>query len=449
MRLFDIRVEPIPCGTRLSAAVTSPHLPTQDFRLWFEYTSPSGPVAAAPYGDAFLAAALPVAMVLGEPLSIEAPVSSCLLNNTAKIADILHLWIAGAQRVALECPVREPAAQAAGTGCFFSCGVDSYYSLLKHRNSISHLITVHGFDCYLNDNAVFPQLQTSASRAAAAMGLTPVSVKTNIRDFSDSFLVWGMYFGAAASAVALGMQGTLGRALLASSISYRALYPWGSHPLLDPLWSSGETAIVHDGCEASRVQKVEVISANAMAMETLRVCCHDANSYNCGRCEKCVRTMLELYVCGALGKCKTLPPALTASMIEAITVDSTGGAVYFAASKKRLGTTGIDAGYRQAIDRVLGAWEERKHGETGVSAGLQTAAPEPVQSQIAALRWERQELVQAKEHLERELAAIRGSRTWRYGLRVGGIVQKALAAFGAPRPQGNAGTRDASLPFDN
>ena len=43
-------------------------------------------------------------------------------------------------------------------------------------------------------------------------------------------------------------------------------------------------------------------------MRHLRVCWQNPdNAYNCGRCEKCFRTMLDLWVVGALDRCDTLP----------------------------------------------------------------------------------------------------------------------------------------------
>ena len=39
-------------------------------------------------------------------------------------------------------------------------------------------------------------------------------------------------------------------------MTYAHLGPLGSHPLLDPLWSSEDVELVHDGCEATRLDKL-------------------------------------------------------------------------------------------------------------------------------------------------------------------------------------------------
>jgi hypothetical protein len=63
--------------------------------------------------------------------------------------------------------------------------------------------------------------------------------------------------------------------------------------LTDPLWSNGSVRIVHDGAEVRRVEKVVKIARNGDALANLRVCFTDMN-VNCGRCSKCLRTMIPL-----------------------------------------------------------------------------------------------------------------------------------------------------------
>jgi hypothetical protein len=70
---------------------------------------------------------------------------------------------------------------------------------------------------------------------------------------------WKLYHGAALAAVALLFQDRLGKILIPPTYSYADLLPWGSHPLLDPLWSTEQTTIEHEGCEATRVEKAAYI----------------------------------------------------------------------------------------------------------------------------------------------------------------------------------------------
>src|SRR6185503_7279803 len=102
-----------------------------------------------------------------------------------------------------------------------------------------------------------------------------------------------------------------GRVFIAATHTYAFLRPWGSSPLLDPLWSTEATRFVHDGAEATRCEKImNWICRSELALENLRVCLSNDDRYNCGRCEKCVRTMIPIYVAGCLEQCPVFPHVL-------------------------------------------------------------------------------------------------------------------------------------------
>jgi len=96
--------------------------------------------------------------------------------------------------------------------------------------------------------------------------------------------------------------------MIASTLSVPDLGPIGSHPLLDPNYSSAAVRILHDGSRLSRLEKVGLIAEWDEALHTLRSCFNafrPPEALNCGMCEKCLRTMTELYVCGKLRQCPT------------------------------------------------------------------------------------------------------------------------------------------------
>jgi hypothetical protein len=51
---------------------------------------------------------------------------------------------------------------------------------------------------------------------------------------------------------------------------------------------------MHDGAEARRVDKLMKIAECELALANLRVCINDMN-VNCGKCSKCLRTMVPLH----------------------------------------------------------------------------------------------------------------------------------------------------------
>jgi hypothetical protein len=88
--------------------------------------------------------------------------------------------------------------------------------------------------------------------------------------------------------------------------------PWGSHPVIDPLWSSENMEIIHDGANADRVTKImDTIALYPEALRLLRVCVNKrGGSGNCGFCVKCIRTMTALEMAGVLRSCGSFPPKL-------------------------------------------------------------------------------------------------------------------------------------------
>ena len=195
--------------------------------------------------------------------------------------------------------------------------------MLKNESEITHIILVHGFD-FQHDFEGKEEVVHNITQAASKLGKTLVQVETNLRDFTDKYVPWGLCHGSSLAAVALLLSGTFSKVFIPSSHSYRWLVPWGSHPLVDPLWrSTEELEMVHDGCETIRVNKVAEIAKNAVAMSCLRVCWENRDgAYNCGKCEKCLRTMINLLVIGALGKCKTFPCPLELGRVAWIKIDS-------------------------------------------------------------------------------------------------------------------------------
>src|SRR5262249_30044181 len=138
--------------------------------------------------------------------------------------------------------------------------------------------------------------------------------ETNIR------LLFGLnyelyYHASALIGSALALSRGVQRLLVPSTFSYGQLIPWGSHPLLDELWSIETMEVIHHGAEARRVDKIAMLVRNhPSTLRHLRVCLkNQAGPTNCGHCQKCARTMMALEVIGALSNAPTFPkvPART------------------------------------------------------------------------------------------------------------------------------------------
>lgn len=325
MRVTDARLIGLGDSCQLEARVTLESTPAEPFLLWFRFPRDSLSAASTGLGDAFVAVLLTPAMALGERLAVEAPVSRQLMQSLPEIQAIYHEWNAGLSLVDVEPSDIEPSpahgVRAPRVGLFFSLGVDSFYSLLKdHRDGdgrgneppIDELLFVRGFDIAIDDPKVDGLFGTSvqnAKRVADQLGKKLLVASTNLRQLTNRFVSWGKTcHGAALASVALALGERFTEVRIASTYDRDHLVPWGSHPRLDPLWSNGKVSLSHDGCEATRLDKTRLVSAHPIALETLRVCYENPNSlYNCGRCQKCLLTMVELQRCGALEQCRTFP----------------------------------------------------------------------------------------------------------------------------------------------
>lgn len=275
-------------------------------------------------GAMIVAAVLVPAMARAEAVTCPLPLDERFRTGLDRIQPILATWYPELTPVPVEAPTGPVGTPGRETACFFTGGVDSFHAALTHADRVDRLVFVHGFDVPVSgaprlSRAVIERLD----RAAADLGRPLVRVATNLHEYSDAARArWGThYHGAALAAVAHGLGAGPGRLLVGATHSYTDQFPWGSHPLLDPHWSSASVTLEHVGAEADRVDKVEVLADSAPAMAHLRVCWQNPDeAYNCGRCAKCVRTMVALRIVGALERCATLPHEIDLAAVEALPI---------------------------------------------------------------------------------------------------------------------------------
>jgi hypothetical protein len=270
-------------------------------------------VRATSTGDPLLALGLMPSMRNGSPLVVEEPVSKRLLESTAQIQRLLSVWDKRMKSVQIKAPTYSTSPHGEGVGLFFSGGVDSFYSLHTRRSELTHLVVIDGFDAA----GRWSQVHSMAAAVAAAEDLELVVVSTNARE-AVAGLEWLEYgHGAVLASVGLTLQAEICRLIVGSSKSPETLAPSGTHPELDPLWSTERITFEHDAL-VPRMDKTAAIAANPLAMQWLRVCWQGGDAYNCGRCEKCIRTLIGLELAGASGRCSTLPRTLDLRAVAAL-----------------------------------------------------------------------------------------------------------------------------------
>ena len=375
-----------------NAAIMSAPIQSGSASFELQYTAPGG--ALVDRADPLIAAALLPAMQLGQPLQVTGTASPQLLRAIPTIQQIFHCWDSHLQLVPVQVETESIARYAGtrGVACFFSGGIDSFYTVLKHLDEIDALIFVHGFDIAFEDRDIQEEVSRSLGEAAAELGKPLIQVKTNIRAFLDPHVSWDLAYGAAAASVALVLALFFRRVYIASSFTYADLIPNGSHPLLDPLWSTEDVDLVHDGCETARVHKIAHVANYDTALRHLRVCLKNRGAVlNCGRCRKCLVAMMGLQLAGALERCPTFAQPLDLDTVE------------------QMDLTPL-AGRTQNIDKLLEVLEEQG-GEPALARALRTAL-DSAQPQI--IERQQREIARLAEVLastqawarEREAAAI-------------------------------------------
>lgn len=297
-------------------------------RFELEYAFPG--VAASSLsgtGDSFVPALLLPAMALGEDLEVEATLSARLLAGAATAIDIYKAWRPRVSRVQVAGRSESPQTGAGvGVGLNFTCGVDSFYSLLKSDRAndrrappVTHLVFTHNFELEPQDARSQAATGAMIERVARESGKRAVIVKSNLRQRVEPVAPLDMHQGAALASVALSLPGIWNRCLIASSWFYGNLKPWGTHPLLDPLWSTEAVELVHHGAEARRSDKVREISGSALALDHLRACWRPLRgTVNCGHCDKCITTMVLLESEGALRRSRAFPQSLDVEKLRSL-----------------------------------------------------------------------------------------------------------------------------------
>lgn len=302
--------------------------------LWFDLPGTlEGQLSSS--GNPWLVALLPLAATLGEPLRISLPVDQVLLEGCHSLLEVWSAWYPGLVPVAIEATSAPPIPPTgpAGTGLFFSGGVDSFFSLIRHNRPtstgtpmpVTDLLLIHGADIPLSDADAFSRLRPRIAAVASEFGAGLVDIATNARETRWGRADWPhVSHGALLAAAGLLLEPRLARLLIASSAPYWRLQPYGSHPITDPLFSTSRTRVTHDAGDVDRPEKLQSIAAHPAVLKHLRVCWLGKTDSNCGRCPKCLHTMVGLELAGTLGQCETLPHAIDPSVLRRAYLESQG-----------------------------------------------------------------------------------------------------------------------------
>jgi len=292
--------------------------PTQE--IYFQ-TTPEFAQDLSCNSHAFLVGCIMPAMQHGEArVFIDAEICPELRNGLITAMNWMRYWYGQERLVQIEAKIKSlPTPRTPErAGCFFSGGIDSLTTLrtnrldfpLAHPGSFKDGLLIYGLE--VEKPELFEQVVSTLSAIAEDADIKLIPVYTNIRHLDKDWTFWSKKFqGSVLAAVAHAFSRRLTTVSIPSSFDIHNLYPYGTHPILDPNYSSSDLRIKHDSFLLSRFAKTKLVADWNVALQNLRVCNRTdlikPGSLNCGQCEKCIRTMTALVALGMMDKTHAFP----------------------------------------------------------------------------------------------------------------------------------------------
>lgn len=325
MKIDNFQVDKKGSKVRVAATATweDSDRPVQE--IYFETSEAFGSgLSCNPH--AFLVACILPAMHHGEKrIFIDAEIDPVLVNGLAVVMNWIQNWFEiDREIVRIEAKSKTSPnipSKPRNAAIFLSGGIDSLSALrynhlnfpIEHPWYIRDGIIIHGQNIESDNRPeTFERAVTALSEVSADAGITLLPVVTNIREIEpDTQFFIKQFHGAILAATAHALSERISIAYIAASDSIPSTLklqkvqhfaPWGSHPLIDPNYGSSDLLIRHDGAELSRLDKTRLVADWHAGLQNIKVCQPNWPGENCGRCEKCIRTMLALIAIDRLDK---------------------------------------------------------------------------------------------------------------------------------------------------
>lgn len=205
-------------------------------------------------------------------------------------------------------------------GCcvFFSGGLDSVQTLIRHVEEKPALLSIWGADVRWDNDSGWQKVHEAIREYSQRFGLEEVVIRSSFRDFDMEWELDKVYqrqlkanwwYGVKHGIALLGhaapyaYQSGLATVYIASSNCFEEKEDrCASDPTLDNHVRYASSRVVHDSYEFGRQDKVHNLVAYSRKTGNslpLHVCWTSQSGSNCCECEKCYRTMLGLMAEGA------------------------------------------------------------------------------------------------------------------------------------------------------
>jgi hypothetical protein len=297
--------------------------------LWIDWPSEAREQIATAI-DPFVVMLLPLAGRIRQPIVSAYPVAEILHHNLHEAMAVYESYFPALfTPFDIRVPMERRPRGWGQSASFYSGGVDSLFTIAELEDrvasgtgtAIDQLWIIHGFDIRLADRELWDLVWNRLSTAGPVRQKQCFWIRTNIlEDFYGHDVPWPLVgFGPALGGLAKSAADRVSRVYIGSWTKYGNVVPHASTPLVDPLWSCDRQDIVHFSARFDRDAKLRRLVQHPDLLKVLRVCyLNPKGAYNCGRCEKCLRTQVQLEVLGAANVASSfewpLPPSAVASI---------------------------------------------------------------------------------------------------------------------------------------
>ena len=201
---------------------------------------------------------------------------------------------------------------------------------------------------------------------SAGLGIEIVQVRSNLTSVAGrDDLRWSRAsHGACFAGVAHALGAGFGCVRIGSSYQLRDLKPWGSHPLIDNELSSASVRFAHDGLAMTRMEKTRIVADWPEGAAVASVCIGNYGDrlakWNCGACEKCVRTAASFTAAGYPASAERLIGRhVTSEDIARLRLTSDVAASFWADIANEAGSSG-NAALERAARRLVERYRVRR-----------------------------------------------------------------------------------------
>lgn len=198
----------------------------------------------------------------------------------------------------------------------FSGGVDSVATYVNIKDKLPELVTIWGSDISINNNIGWKKLEKTVKEFGKNNKNKNIIIKSNFRKIYSSHKLTKDFIKKIKTDWWLGIQHGIALISLVIPYTYQNKIPiiyvpasfnvgdkevrCASYPTIDESIKYANGKVIHEGFDSTRQDKILSISKYIKKTNDknirLKVCWEGDNGGNCSHCEKCLRTIVGLYL---------------------------------------------------------------------------------------------------------------------------------------------------------